>query len=132
MSNGFNLVIVFPSLPDMRLSVNGRHKLHHMEIAKIVEQEKQDAYILGKEALSKCDYWQAPQMARISYEFYCDDKRIKDIEKGLIPACGAWVDGLVAAKVLIADDGWHLWIGHGELRPANQKQTRLIIESLED
>ena len=128
----FNLTIVFPTLPDMRLSVNGRNKLHHMERSSLVQLAKDEAFYLTKDALSKCSYWEPPQMARISYEFYSDDKRIKDIEGGLIPACKAWVDGLVLAGALIADDGWHLWVGRGELRQSNMKQTRLIIEAMEE
>lgn len=128
----FNLTIVFPSLPDMRLSVNGRNKIHFMECSKLTEIARNEAYYLAKDALSKCDYWETPVKARISYEFYSDDKRIKDIEDGLIPACKAWVDGIRDAGILIADDGWHLWIGHGELRFANQKQTRLIIEAIDE
>jgi hypothetical protein len=131
MGNGFHLTIVFPSLPDMRLSVNGRGQIHYMERTKLVEIARKEAYYIAKEALSKCDYWTAPQMARISYEFYSNDRRVKDIEKGLIPAAGAWVDGLKDAGVILSDDGWHLWLGHGELRYSTEKQTRLIIESLE-
>ena len=132
MVNLFRLVIVFPSLPDMRLSVNGRNKIHFMERSKLTEVARDEAYFLTKDALSKCDYWTAPQMARISYEFYSNDKRVKDIEGGLIPACKAWVDGLVSAGALIADDGWHLWVGHGELRYSTERQTRLIIEAIEE
>jgi len=128
----FNLTIVFPSLPDMRLSVNGRNKIHFMERSKLTEVARNEAYVLTKDALSKCDYWTAPQMARISYEFYSNDKRVKDIEGGLIPACKAWVDGIVGAGALIADDGWHLWVGHGELRYSTEKQTRLIIEAIDE
>lgn len=132
MSNGFALTICFDKLPSMKLSVNGRNQIHYQERAKLVKEAREEAYYLAKEALSKCDYWVAPQKARISYEFYSDDKRIKDIEDGLIPACKAYIDGLRDAGVISSDDGWHLWVGRAELRPANQKQTRLIIESLED
>ena len=103
-----------------------------MERSKLVEIARNEAYYITKDALSKCDYWTAPQMARISYEFYSNDRRVKDIEKGLIPAAGAWVDGLVSAGALISDSGWHLWVGHGELRYSTEKQTRLIIEAIEE
>jgi hypothetical protein len=126
----FSLTVVFDKLPDMRLSMNGRNKIHFMERSQIVKVAREEAYYLAKDALSKCDYWEAPPMARISYEFYCDDKRIKDMD-GLTSACKAWVDSLVTSGVISSDSGWKLWQGHAELRPANQKQTRLIIESLE-
>jgi hypothetical protein len=132
VNNLFSLVIVFPSLPDMRLSVNGRNKIHFMERTKLVEVARNEAYYLAKDALSKCDYWTAPQLARISYEFYSNDRRIKDLEKGLVPAAGAWIDGIVSAGVLVSDDGWHLWLGHGELRYSTKNRTHLIIESLEE
>lgn len=132
MTNLFSLTIVFPSLPDMRLSVNGRNRIHFMERSKLTEIARDEAYYLAKDALSKCDYWEIPPKARISYEFYSDDKRIKDIEGGLIPACKPWVDSLVKAGVIIGDSGWVLWVGRGELRSANEKQTRLIIEAMED
>jgi len=128
----FNLTIVFPSLPDMRLSMNGRNKLHHMERSKLVAEAREEAFYIAKDALSKCDYWEAPQMARIHYEFYSDDKRIRDLEKGLIPAAGAWLDGLKDAGVILSDSGWSLWVGRGELRVGQRKQTRIIIESLEE
>jgi len=103
-----------------------------MERSSLVQVAKDEAFFITKDALSKCSYWEVPQMARISYEFYSDDKRIKDIEGGLIPACKAWVDGIRLAGAIIADDGWHLWVGRGELRSANMKQTRLIIEAIEE
>lgn len=103
-----------------------------MERSKLTEIARDEAYYLAKEALSKCNYWQAPEKARISYEFYTDDKRIKDIEGGLIPACKPWVDSLVKSGVILSDSGWKLWVGRGELREATFKQTRLIIESLEE
>jgi hypothetical protein len=127
----FSFVVVFDRLPDMRLSVNGRNKIHFMERSKLTEEARNEAYYLAKDALSKCDYWVAPEKARISYEFYSDDKKVKDIEGGLIPACKPWVDSLVKAGVILGDSGWILWIGRAELRLAHQKQTRLIIESLE-
>jgi hypothetical protein len=132
MVNLFSLTIVFPSLPDMRLSVNGRNKIHFMERSALVKVARDEAYYIAKDALSKCDYWTAPQMARISYDFYSDDKRVKDIEGGLIPACKSWVDGLKDAGVIISDDGYHLWVGHGELRYSTERQTRLIIEAIEE
>lgn len=132
MVNLFRLVIVFPSLPDMRLSVNGRNKIHFMERSQLVKVARDEAYFLTKEALSKCDFWETPQMARISYEFYSDDKRVKDIEGGLIPACKAWVDGIKDAGAITSDDGWHLWVGHGELRYSTEKQTRFIIEAIDE
>jgi hypothetical protein len=130
MSNGFNLTLTFDKLPDMRLSVNGRNKLHYHERSDLVAEVRKEAFILSKEALSNCNYWETPAMARISYEFYSDDKRIKDID-GLISACKAWVDGIKDSGIISSDDGWHLWINRAELRPANQKQTRLIIEAME-
>jgi hypothetical protein len=116
----------------MRLSVNGRNKIHFMERSQLVKVARDEAYFLTKEALSKCDFWEAPQMARISYEFYSDDKRVKDIEGGLIPACKSWVDGIKDAGAITSDDGWHLWVGHGELRYSTEKQTRFIIEAIDE
>lgn len=127
----FNLTIVLPTLPDLRLGVNGLNKLHHYERAKIVSEAKEYAYYIAKNALLKCDYWTAPPKARIHYEFYSNDKGIKDIEGGLIPACKPWVDSLVDAGVILSDDGWHLWVGKGELRHSTEKQTYLIIEPME-
>ena len=128
----FSLVIIFERLPDMRLSVNGLYKLSHWgSRSRIVAPAKEEAFYLAKEALSKCDYWKVPEMARIHYEFYSRTRSVKDIEGGLIPACKPWVDGLVRAGALKSDSGWHLWIGRGELRSADHNQTRLIIEAME-
>ncbi len=131
MSNGFSLTICIDHLPEMRLSMNGRNQLHYMERSKLVKKAREEAYYLAKEALSKCDYWQTPTKARIGYEFYSDDKRVKDID-GLISAAKAYVDGIKDAGVISSDSGWDLSISKAELLSANQKQTRLIIESLED
>ena len=58
----FNLVIIFERLPDMRLSVNGLYKLSHWgSRSRIVAPAKEEAFYLAKEALSKCDYWKAPE-----------------------------------------------------------------------
>ena len=116
----------------MRLSVNGLYKLSHWGTrSRIVAPAKEEAFYLAKEALSKCDYWKAPEKARIHYDFYSKTRSVKDIEGGLIPACKPWVDGLVRAGALKSDSGWHLWIGRGELRSADHNQTRLIIEAME-
>lgn len=129
MSNGFSLTICIDHLPQMKLSGNGR--LHFHEKAKLIQEAKDEAYLLSKEALSKCDYWQAPKKARISYEFYTNDRRVKDLDN-LVAAEKSAIDGLVLAGVLNSDSGWDLEIGKAQLIFANQKQTRLIIESLED
>jgi hypothetical protein len=114
----------------MKLSTNGRGQLHYHERSRLVQEAKDEAYLLAKEALSKCSWWIVPEKARISYEFYTDDKRVKDLDN-LISAEKCHIDGLVMAGIISSDSGWYLSIGKAELLPANQKQTRLIIENLE-
>jgi hypothetical protein len=50
----------------------------------------------------------------------------------LISATKASVDGLVLAGLIASDSGWDLSIGKAELLSANMKQTRLIIEAIEE
>lgn len=127
----FSIVICLDHLPEMKLSTNGRGNLHFIERNKLVTAAKDEAYYISKNALSKCDYWQVPNKARISYEFYTNDRRVKDLDN-LISATKATVDGLVLAGVISSDSGWNLSIGKAELIFASQKQTRLIIEAMED
>jgi hypothetical protein len=131
MSNGFALTICIEHFPDMRLSVNGREKLNKFERAELVREVKREGYFLAKEALSNCNYWEMPPKARVSYEFYTNDRSIIDLDN-LISACKPYLDSFVDAHLIIADNGWKLSIGRADLIFANQKQTRLIIESLED
>jgi hypothetical protein len=42
------------------------------------------------------------------------------------------VDGLVRARVINSDSGWDLSIGKAELLTATFKQTRLIIEAIDE
>lgn len=127
----FSLTICLDHLPNMKLSTNGRGQIHYMERSKLVQEAKDEAYLLAKESLSKCSWWTVPTKARISYEFYSNDKRVKDLDN-LISATKASVDGLVKAGVINSDSGWDLSIGKAELLPANMKQTRLIIEAIEE
>jgi hypothetical protein len=127
----FSIVICFNHLPEMKLSTNGRGQIHYMERSKLVQEAKDEAYLLAKESLSKCSWWIVPTKARISYEFYSNDKRVKDLDN-LISAEKAHVDGLVMAGVINSDSGWDLSIGKAQLLPANMKETRLIIEALEE
>jgi len=127
----FNLTVVFPKLPDMRLSTNGRGNLHYMERSKLVKEARDEAYYLAKDALSKCDYWTAPAKARISYEFYMTDHRVKDMDN-LVSACKPWCDSLVAAGIINSDSGWDLALGSGDFIFSNEKQTRLIIKPIEE
>lgn len=127
----FSIVICLDHLPNMQLSTNGRGQIHFMERSKLVQEAKDEAYLLAKESLSKCSWWTTPTKARISYEFYTDDKRVKDLDN-LISATKATVDGLVLAGVIHSDSGWDLSIGKAELLPSTSKQTRLIIESMEE
>jgi len=127
----FSIVICFDHLPEMKLSTNGRGNLHFIERSKLVNQAKDEAYFISKEALSKCDYWQSPNKARISYEFYTNDRRVKDLDN-LISATKATVDGLVLAGIIKSDSGWDLSIGKADLIYSTMKQTRLIIEAIEE
>jgi len=113
----------------MRLSGNGR--LHYHEKNKLVQEAKDEAYYITKDALTKCDYWQTPSKARVSYEFYMTDHRVKDMDNA-ISACKPWLDGIKLAGAIISDNGWQLSIGKADFIFANEKQTRLIIEPLEE
>jgi hypothetical protein len=126
----FAITICIDHLPNMKLSTNGRGQIHYMERSKLVQEAKDEAYFLAKEALSKCDYWIAPEKARISYEFYTNDKRVTDLDN-LVSAEKCHVDGLVLAGIISSDSGWKLSIGRADLIFATYKQTRLIIEAIE-
>lgn len=121
----FNLTIVFPYLPDYDLSPNGRK--HWRAKAKLVEMTRYEAKILG---LNNKGNWQAPELAKIHYEFYCKSRAIRDLDN-LISACKSWQDGLKDAGIIFKDDGWHLSIGGARLIEAAEDQTRLIIERIE-
>jgi len=127
----FSIVVCLDHLPNMKLSTNGRGQIHFMERSKLVQEAKDEAYLLAKESLSKCSWWIVPTKARISYEFYTNDRRVKDLDN-LISATKATVDGLVLAGLITSDSGWDLSIGKAELLTANQKQTRLIIEAIDE
>ena len=127
----FSIVVCLDHLPNMKLSTNGRGQIHFMERSKLVQEAKDEAYLLAKESLSKCSWWIVPTKARISYVFYTNDRRVKDLDN-LISATKATVDGLVLAGLITSDSGWDLSIGKAELLTANQKQTRLIIEAIDE
>ena len=126
----FSLTIVINHFPDMKLSTNGRGNLHFFTRSKLVQEAKDEAYLLAKEALSKCSYWKAPEKARIHYEFYTNNRTIKDLDN-VISATKATIDGLVLAGVIKSDSGWNLSIGGAQLIHSEEKQTRLIIENMD-
>ena len=120
------LTITFPCMPASELMPNAARRIHWAVKSKIAGKAREQAKILG---LANKGQWQAPERAKITYEFHVANRRRRDLD-GLISACKPYIDGLVDAGILKDDSGFYLSIGGASMLPAKENETRVIIQEI--
>jgi|TARA_R100000306_G_scaffold50817_1_gene47886 hypothetical protein len=91
--------------PDARLSKNGLRRAHWWESGSLVRKAREDAYMLGLEAIAE-NGWVTPDKVMVTVTQYYSGKPFD--WDGLACACGPTIDGLVDAGAAIDDDPAHI------------------------
>ncbi len=97
--------IIIPGLPPRDASPNAR--VHHMRLSSVRRNQK-DIMIASVLELPTMDRPNEPwDKAHLTITFQAPDKRRRDLDN-LLGACKAYIDGLVAASVIIDDSADNL------------------------
>ena len=91
---------IFEFQPDGRISKNGLRRNHWRTIAPIIQQLREDAFILG--LVEREEGWVTPDRCTVAVkQFWCGKAFDWD---GLATLCGPVIDGLVDAGAMPVDD----------------------------
>ena len=94
---------IFEFQPDGRISKNGLRRNHWRTIAPIIQQLREDAFILG--LVEREEGWVTPNRCTVAVkQFWCGKAFDWD---GLATLTAPVLDGLVDAGVLPGDDDLH-------------------------
>jgi len=113
-------------LPPAELNPNKLRRLHWSKRSSEIRIARQEMYY---EALG-CKNGRGPiKKARIHYKFIIAGKRRHDLDN-MLACCKPYVDGIVDAGIIEADDILHLEIGSVKAEYGKDNETIIIIEDI--